>query len=118
MDDILDLAARLGKRIASDPRGSAMVLARDALDKSASDRQLLADFQAQQQKVHELEVGGKPIEPDDKRKLAELHDGVISSQVIKDLLKAQTDYVDLMSQVSSRIKQEAAAGVGAGDETP
>lgn len=110
VDDILDLAARLGKRIASDPRGEAMARARGALDKSTADRKLLEDYQSQQQKVHELEVGGKPIEPEDKRRLADLHGKVISSQVIKDLLKAQMDYVELMSQVSNRIEQEAVGG--------
>ena len=116
VDDILDLATRLGKHIASDPRGHAMAQARDALEKSADDRQLLADYQSQQQKIHELEVGGKPIEADDKRRLADLHGKVISSQVIKDLLKAQTDYVELMTQVSSRIEHEALGGTGPAGE--
>ncbi len=107
MDDILELAARLGKRIAGDPRGRQMVEARAALENSVEDRQLLSDYEKQQRRLHDLEVAGKPIEPEDKRRLADLHAKVASSRVIKNLLKAQTDYLALMSMVSQRIEQEA-----------
>ncbi len=113
MEDILDLASRLGKQIAADPRGKQMAEARAALEGSLEDRQLLDDYEKQQKKVHELEVGGKAIEPEDKRCLADLHAKVVASPVIKDLLKAQADYVTLMTMVSQRMEQEALAPTGA-----
>ena len=113
MEDILDLASKLGKRIASDPRGKQMAEARAALEGSMEDRQLLDDYEKQQKKMHELEVGGKPLEPEDKRSLADLHTKVVASSVIKDLLKAQADYVTLMTMVSQRIEQEALTPTGA-----
>ena len=107
MDEILDLAGRLGKRIAEDSRAKQMTAAQTALEKSLADRQLLNDYERQQQKIYELEVGGKPIEPDDKRRLADLHGRVVGSAVIKQVLKAQADFLELMTTVSQRIEQEA-----------
>lgn len=107
MDEILDLAARLGKRIAEDSRAKQMTEAQTALEKSLADRQILNDYERQQQKIYELEVSGKPIEPDDKRRLADLHGMVVGSAVIKQVLKAQADFLELMTTVSQRIEQEA-----------
>jgi cell fate (sporulation/competence/biofilm development) regulator YlbF (YheA/YmcA/DUF963 family) len=107
MDEILDLAAKLGKQIAADNRTKAFAAARKALDEDSAQQQLLADYEAQQRRIGELQAGGKPIEPEDKRKLQALHERVISSDAIKTLLASQADYVELMAHVSQRIEQEA-----------
>lgn len=107
MDEILDLATRLGKRISQDPRAGKMIDAQVALENSLSDRQLLADYEQQQNKIYELEATGKPIEPSDKRKLADLHAKVVGSGIIKGVLKAQADFLEIMTAVSQRIEQEA-----------
>ncbi len=107
MDSILELASELGKRIAADPRGMAMIEAREALEGSLPDRKLVEDYDALQLKMAELEAGGKPIEPDDKRGLIELRDKVASSPVLKELLKAQVEYVSLMKTVSVTIEKAA-----------
>jgi len=114
VDQILELAARLGERIAADPRGRQMADARAALDGSLQDRQLLEDYETQQQKMNELAAAGRPIEPEDKRRLADLHAKVIGSRVIKDVLKAQADYLELMTAVSQRIEE---AALGLADES-
>lgn len=107
MDEIQQLAAKLGTQIGNDPKGKAMAEARAQLEKSLVDRQLLADYEAVQQKLHDLQASGKPIEPDDKRRMADLHAKVISSSVIKNLLKAQADYMELMTLVSQTIEDAA-----------
>ena len=66
-------------------------------------------------KMHELEASGKPIEPEDKRRLADLHVKVIGSRIIKDLLKAQADYLELMTLVSQHIEE---AALGLTEESP
>jgi len=114
VDQILEQAARLGEQIAADPRGRQMADARAALDGSLQDRQLLEDYEAQQQKMNELAAAGRPIEPEDKRRLADLHAKVIGSRVIKDVLKAQADYLELMTAVSQRIEE---AALGLADES-
>jgi len=107
MEEILELAAALGKRIAADPRVIRMAEARAAFDKSPEDRQMLSDYEQAQRKIHELDIQGKPIEPQDKRRLADLHAKVVDSEVVKALMKAQMDYAALMSAVSQRIDREA-----------
>ena len=107
MDDILELASRLGRRIADEPRAKRMVAARAALDASLVDRRLLSEFEDVQGRLYELESSGKPIEPEDKRRFVELQQKVIQSSVIEDLLKAQADFLELMTLVSQRIEVEA-----------
>ncbi len=89
MDEILDLAAKLGKRIAEDPRAKAMSAATAGLDGSLEDRRLLSDYQQQQ------------------HKLADLHGKVVGSSVIKAITKAQADYLALMTAVSRKIEHES-----------
>ena len=105
MDEILELATKLGKRIAQDPRAVAMAEAQKTLDSSSVDRELLADYEHQQHKLHTLEMNGQPIEPDDKRSLAELHEKVVGSENIKLLIKSQANYVELMMQVTRRVEE-------------
>jgi cell fate (sporulation/competence/biofilm development) regulator YlbF (YheA/YmcA/DUF963 family) len=107
MNDILELAARLGKRIAEDERGRRLAESRQALEHSLADRQLLADFEDCQHRILDLQQAGRPIEPADKRKLADLQDRVAGSTVIRNLLKAQADYLELMSHITERIEREA-----------
>lgn len=110
MDDILELASRLGKRIASDARGQNLANARAALEKSQLDRQLLIDFEDHQHRLLQSQQEGKPIEPEDKRKLVALQDKVTASPVIKNMLKSQADYLELMSNVMSSIEREVLGG--------
>lgn len=110
MEDILELASKLGKRIAGDQRARALVSARRGLDEDLEARQTLADYEETQQKLADLETGGKPLEPEDKRKLADLHAKVIGNDIIKALLKAQADFLQLMTQVSQTIDIEALSG--------
>ncbi|MCH7925959.1 MAG: hypothetical protein IIC51_10540, partial [Planctomycetes bacterium] len=56
MDEILDLATKLGKMMAADARAAAMATARKGLEDSPSDRQLLSDYESQQQKIAGLEA--------------------------------------------------------------
>ena len=107
MDSILELASELGKRIAADPRGLAMIEASKALEESLPDRKLVEDYDALQLKMAKLEAGGKPLEPEDKRGLIEMRDKVATSPVLKELLKAQVEYVSLMKNVSMTIEKSA-----------
>ena len=107
MDEILELATKLGKRIAADPRAKSMAEARAALDSSIDDKRLLSDYEKLQREFQQREQEGKPIEPDEKRALADLHAKVVGSEVVKALVKAQVDYAELMQAVSQRVEQEA-----------
>lgn len=111
MDDILELATRLGKRIANDPRGVRLTEARAALDKSAADRQLIGEYESLSARMRECEMQGQPIEPADKRKLADLQSKVAASRVLKDLMKGQADLVELLHTAYERIETEVFGGM-------
>ena len=102
----MELAGKLGTLIAADPRGQRIAKAQAALGDSPDDRQRLADLEAQQRKVQALAAKGKPIEPEDKRRLIDLQGEVAGSEVIKDLLGAQADFAELMSAVLQGIAQQ------------
>ena len=108
MNEIIELAGKLGKAIASSPQAAAMREARKALDSQADIMQTLKDYQAHEDKLAQLQQDNKPIEVDDKRKLQELHDKLIASDVFKKLTAAQVEYVDLLRQVNSAMRQELA----------
>ena len=111
MDAILELADRLGKSIGADSRTQRMAEVRAAFE----NRQLLGDYEKQQRKIHELESQGMRIEPDDKRRLADLHAKVAGSEVLKALVKAQADYLELMTTVSQRIEKAVWGTPGSGE---
>jgi cell fate (sporulation/competence/biofilm development) regulator YlbF (YheA/YmcA/DUF963 family) len=107
MEAILELAEKLGKQVAADPRGQNFAKARAAFEANLEARRLVGDYEKQQQKMAELEMSGKPIEPEDKRRLAALHQNVTAHPVLKDLMKAQADYLEMMTLISERIEREA-----------
>ena len=101
MDDILELAKRLGSAIAQSPQAAALRETRKRLDEKPEVKRLLEDFRRQSEKIGQLEQQKQPVEVEDKRKLQDLHDKLVSDDVFKQYTAAQVEYVDLMRKVSS-----------------
>lgn len=108
MDEILDLAGKLGQAIARDARYKAVVEMEKQIAKDEPTRTLLAEYTAQQRKIAELEENMKPIEPADKRRLQELHERVAGNALVKRFSMAQFEYASLMRQVDEAIQSELA----------
>jgi len=105
VSEILDLAERLGKAIAGSPQVAKLRQAQKALEGEQETAKLLTDYQQQADRIAQLEADKKPIEPEDKRKLQDLHDALVASDVFKKYTMAQVDYVDLMRSVNDKIQQ-------------
>ena len=105
MEDILQLARRLGKAIADSPQAVALHAARAELDKHEDLKKLVEDYQAQVQKVAELREANKPIEVDDKHRLNDLHGRLVAADVFKKYTAAQVEYVDLMRKATQAMQQ-------------
>ena len=105
MSDILQLAEQLGKAIASSPQVVKLHNAQKALDAEPDAARTLKEYQQQADKVAQLEAEQKPVEPEDKRKLQELHDNLVASDTFKAFTVAQVDYVDLMRNVNDTIRK-------------
>ena len=73
---------------------------------------LLRDFQAQSDKIRQLDAEQKPVEVEDKHALQELQDELVASEIFKKYTAAQVNYIDLMRQVNQAIQNELAPTEG------
>jgi cell fate (sporulation/competence/biofilm development) regulator YlbF (YheA/YmcA/DUF963 family) len=102
----MELAARLGKLIAGSPQAVNLRAARDALDAEPEIVKTLEEYREQTIKIAALEEEQKPVEVQDKHRLQELNDQLISSAVFKRYQAAQVEYLDLMRRVDDALQQE------------
>ncbi len=105
MSDILQLAEQLGKAIASSPQVAKLRSAQKAVDDESDTVRTLKEYQQQADKIAQLEAEQKPVEPEDKRKLQELHDHLVASETFKAFTAAQVNYVELMRNVNDTIRK-------------
>lgn len=105
MDSITELADRLGGAIADAPQAKDLRQARDDFNTESELTQVLKDYQKLAEKIAKLETEQKPIEVDDKHKLMELRDKLISSEKFKKLSAAQVEYIDLMRRVNEALQK-------------
>lgn len=114
---LLEQARSLGKSIGQHKRMRAFNEAREGVQRDPAAQQILQDYSQYMEKLQRLEAEGKPIEPTDKRKLAEIEGRMSSNDALKQLMRAQADYIELMDRVNSAM-EEALAGPGAPPGTP
>lgn len=112
MDAITSLAERLGKAVAESPQATALRTARTEFDAKPDLVTMLQDYQQHGQKLAQLEAENKPVEVEDKHKLQELRDELLSDETFKKLSAAQVEYVDLMRRVNAAIQQQLAETEG------
>ncbi len=104
MEDIIAMAERLGKAISASPQAAGLREAQAAMQADEVTSKLMADFQAQTQRIAQLEAEQKPVEVEDKRKLEDLHGKLISMKMFKTFTAAQVEYVDVMRRVNDAIR--------------
>ena len=106
MDEITELAQRLGKAINASPQAAVLRQAREAVNSDAGLSQTLKDYQAQMEKVARLEQEEKPVEVEDKHRLQALQDKLLGSEEFKKFSAAQVEYVDLMRKVNEALREQ------------
>jgi cell fate (sporulation/competence/biofilm development) regulator YlbF (YheA/YmcA/DUF963 family) len=105
VEDIIQLAERLGRAIADSPQAAKLDAARQGLDGEPGMSQLVKDYDAQARKIAQLEEKNQPIEVEDKHRLEELHNKLTASEAFKKFTGAQVEYVDLMRKVNAAIRR-------------
>jgi cell fate (sporulation/competence/biofilm development) regulator YlbF (YheA/YmcA/DUF963 family) len=108
MSEVIELTEKLGKAICESQEAKNLREARKALNAQKDVIQLLNDYQAQSDKVAKLEEERKPVEVEDKHKLQELHDKLVSSDLFKKFTAAQVEYVDMMRRVNQVLRKHLA----------
>lgn len=104
MEELLKKATSLGEDVSRHPRVVALAAARKAVLADKEAQRLLSEHEQLVEKVTELRQQQQPIGPDDKRKLAECEASMAAHPVFKELLRTQTDYLDLMNQVQRALE--------------
>lgn len=100
---LVELARRLGTQIAQHPRAQAFTQVRRELNADRDAQTLLKAFTAQSQHIRQLEAEQKPIEVDDKRKLAELESQLMGNELVQRFMRLQADYLELMNAVNQAL---------------
>ncbi len=109
MEDIIADARALGKKIAANPRTVAFMSAARSVAQDEEAQKILQTYQEQAVKLQQLQAAGKPIEPDDKRKLQDCETAIAGNPKLKEMMKAQADYLELMHRINGAI-DEASQG--------
>lgn len=105
MEDIINDARALGKKIASHPRTAAFFAAAKAVQQDKEAQEILKELQQQSERVQKLQAEGRPIEPDDKRKLAEYEARLAGNAKLKEMMKHQVEYLDMMHRINGAIDE-------------
>jgi len=100
------MATRLGKALAASPQATALAAAQKRLAEDPATMKEIQAFQEHAMKMARLEQSRQPIGPDDKRKLQQLNDKLVASDLYKQYLDAQVGYVDLMRKTNLAIRNE------------
>lgn len=104
MEELLTKATELGRQIAEHGRVKAVAAARKSIADNKEAQELLNRHAEAVEKIAKLRQQQKPIEPEDKRTLAETEAAMAAHPLFKELLRTQADYIDLMNQVNRAIE--------------
>lgn len=110
MEDIIADAVSLGKKIAAHPRMKAFMAAAQAVNGDKDSQTILIDYQKAVDKIRQAEMSGKPIEVADKRTMSECEARVANNDLLKKMMSAQADYLEMMHRINAAIDQGAGAG--------
>ena len=105
MEEILRMARELGRAIAAHRFYRTLREAEAAVAVDEEAKRLAEEFNRQQEKILRLSEERKPIEPEDKRRLADLQQQVAGNELLKRLQAAQVDFRHLMDGVDEAIRE-------------
>lgn len=116
---IIDAAKKIGKMVSAHEATKRLESSLKSLESDPDAQNTIAEFNKHLQALAQKEQAGKPIEPEDKRKLESLQQSVVMNINLRNFQMAQMDYVDLLRKVDEAITGEsgdAMSAIGAGGE--
>ena len=105
MDDLIAAARELGKKIATHQRTRDFTAAAKAVAEDKEAQGILKAYQEQVEHLRNLEKSQKPIEVADKRKLADAEARVAGNEKLKNMMKQQADYLEMMHRINRAIDE-------------
>jgi len=106
MEQLIEMARRLGRQIAGHERTVLLKKAQKAIDDDAEAGQLVKDYQEHVVRIHQLEQENKPIEVADKHKLREIEEKIGTHAKLAELTRRQVDFVEMMRKVKQAIDEQ------------
>jgi len=106
MDQLIAMARRLGQEIARHERTTLLKKAQDEVDADPETKRLVEQYHQQVEKIHFLEQQQKPVEVDDKHKLAHLEQQISIHPQLANLTRRQADFVEMMHKIKETIDRE------------
>ena len=103
MEEVLKLAEQLGRAVAETERYKAMRTAEKAVAADPEAKALDEEYTRVAMKIQELEVAGKPIEPEDKRALQSAKEKLAADPKIQELTRAWADYNEMIARINSLV---------------
>lgn len=100
VEDLLAKARTLGEALAAHPVIRDYHAAQQAARNDQAAQKLLRDYQAQLDHIRDLEARQKPVEVSDKHRLKDLETRMAGHESLKNLMRQQVEYVDLMARVN------------------
>jgi len=101
--DIIEQATKLGELIAEHPATKKLDSATRAFESDTSAQRAMTDYQRFAQALQLKAQQGAPIEVQDKHKLEQLQQLVITNPLLANMQRAEMDYVDLLRKVDAAI---------------
>ncbi len=105
MEEVLKLADELGKAISRTGRYAALRAAEKAVESDVEACAMQKEYDEIARRVYELEKSGKPIEPEDKRKLQSKKEQMVRNRKIQDVTRAWADYNEMIIKVNQLVFQ-------------
>ncbi|MBX2850740.1 MAG: YlbF family regulator [Phycisphaeraceae bacterium] len=101
--DIIDQASKLGELIADHDAAKQLASATKAFEADVNSQRAMADYQRFAQGLQQKAQSGGAIEVEDKRKMEELQQAVITNPLLANMQRAEMDYLDLLRKVDTAI---------------
>jgi cell fate (sporulation/competence/biofilm development) regulator YlbF (YheA/YmcA/DUF963 family) len=103
MEQLIEMARRLGKKIAEHERTALLKKAQQQVNSDKDTAQLVEEYQKQVEKIHTLESQQKPVEVADKHKLTDIEQKISTNPQLTELTRRQADFVEMMRKIKESI---------------
>lgn len=115
--DILEQATKLGELLAEHDAIKQLETASKAFEADVNSQRAMTDYQRYAQTLQQKAQSGGAIEVEDKQKLEQLQQAVITNPLLANMQRAEMDYLDLLRKVDGAIVA-AGGGVGSAAQQP
>jgi cell fate (sporulation/competence/biofilm development) regulator YlbF (YheA/YmcA/DUF963 family) len=115
-NQVMEAATKLGGLIGTHPSVQSYRELTRQMDLDISARTLLGQFEQMMENLAQKEASGMPIEVADKRNVEQLQQSIAIHPLLKKLMAAQVEYMDLMRKVQETINEGLSKAPSAGAE--